>query len=203
MQLSTSQAAAQLGVTARQVRRSASDGRIVGSRAGAAHTFSSRQILALNRTAHRGRDWTKTTQDAALDLLATGKTSEYGSSAERSRLKTRVRSASVGALAGQLLRDRVSLRRAANADTTGQFSATLTSDLGLSAGGGLGVLVAVGAQRAARQARLGRDDAGDIAVLEGRVEHTAILEALALYAYGDARESSAAAAWIADAQKAL
>jgi hypothetical protein len=47
---------------------------------------------------------------------------------------------------------------------------------------------------------LGLDDSGDVAVVEGEEVHRRVLEALALYVYGDARESSAAAQWIATAQ---
>ena len=118
MYLSTSQAATELGVTARQVRRAAASGRMVATKHGASHAFSQRQIQAFERTAHRGRNWTEIVQKAALDLLATGKTTELTSteltSTERSRLKHRIRGAGVGALTGQILRDRVSLRRAAS-----------------------------------------------------------------------------------------
>ncbi len=207
MYLSTSQAASELGVSARQVRRSAASGRLVATKCGASHAFSQRQVQALERTAHRGRNWTDTVQNAALDLLATGKTSDLAnaalSSTERSRLKQRIRSSDVGALAGQILRGRVSLRRAVSDEAKSRFVAALASELGLSAGGGLGVLVAQDAHRAARRARLGLDDAGDIAVVEGDEEHSKVLEALALYTYGDARECSAATEWLTAAQAAL
>jgi hypothetical protein len=202
MSLSTSQAAAELGVTARQMRRTAATGRIVAGKAGAAHSFSQRQVRALERTAHRGRDWSVATQRAALDILATGATAEL-TSTERSRLKQRLRSAEVGALAGQILRGRVSLRRAANDDVKERFRARLSTELGLSAHGGLAVLVAQNAARTARSTRLGLDDSGDIAVIEGDDIHSRVLEALALYTFGDERECSAAAAWLAAAQKAV
>ena len=207
MRLSTSQAAAELGVTARQVRRSVTTGRIVATKYGASHAFSQRQVQALERTAHRGRNWSDTVQNAALDLLTTGKTSDLTnaalSSSERSRLKHRIRSADVGALAGQILRGRVSLRRAASDEAKSRFAAVLTSELGLSVGGGLGILVAQDASRAARRARLGLDDSGDIAVVEGDEVHRRVLEALALYMYGDTRECSAATQWITAAQEAI
>jgi hypothetical protein len=202
MHLSTAQAASELGISARQVRRSAANGRIVAAKHGASHSFSQRQVLALERTAHRGRNWTDTVQKAALDLLATGTTTEL-SSAERSRLKRRIRTSDVGALAGQILRGRVSLRRAVSDEAKSRFASALASELGLTAGGGLGVLVAHDAIRAARQAHLGLDDSGDIAVVEGAEMHRRALEALALYAYGDARESSAASRWLTFAQQAL
>jgi hypothetical protein len=146
-------------------------------------------------------------QSAALDLLATGETSELTntalSSSERSRLKHRIRSVDVGTLAGQILRGRVSLRRAASDEAKSRFVPLLASELGLSAGDGLGVLVAQDASRAARRARLGLDDSGNIAVIEGDEVHRKALEALVLYMYGDARECSAATQWIASAQEAL
>lgn len=213
MSLSTSQAATELGVSPRQVRRAAANGRIVAVRAGAAHAFSQRQVQALERTAHRGRDWSVTTQQAALDLLTAEVTSTAHStttlssvalsSSARSRLKQRIRSSEVGALAGHILRGRVSLRRAASDETKQSLRSSLAGELGLSAGGGLGVLVSEDAARAARKARLGLDDSGDIAVVEGNERHRRMLEALALYVYGDARESSAAAAWISSAQEAV
>lgn len=202
MPLSTSQAAAELGVSARQMRRAAASGRMVATKHGTAHAFSQRQVQARERTTHRGRDWTDTVQKAALDLLATGKTSEL-SSTERSRLKQRIRSSEIGALAGQILRDRVSLRRASSGEVKSRFIPVSASELGLSGGGGLGVLVAKDASRVARRARLGLDDSGDIVVVEGDEDHRKVLEALALYAYGDSRECSAAAHWIAAARKAM
>lgn len=202
MHLSTSQTAKELGVSARQVRRTAATGRIVATKYGTAHAFSQRQVQALERTTHRGRNWTEAVQKAALDLLATGKTAELSSS-ERSRLKQRIREADVNVLAGQLLRGRVTLRRAASDDAKARFASTLTRELGLSARGGLGVLVARDAARAARAARLGLDDSGDIAVVEGTEEHRRVLEALALYTYGDTRECSAAARWVASVKESV
>ena len=199
MYLSTSQAARELGVTARQVRRSAVTGRIVATRHGFSHAVSSRQVQALARTAHRGRNWSEAVQRAALDLMTCGITSELNGS-ERSRLKQRIREAAVGALAGQILRGHVSLRRAANPEIKRQFMPKLLGELGLSGDGGLCVLVAEDTARAARQARLGLDDSGDIAVVEGEEQHRGALEALALYTFGDARESAAAARWISAAQ---
>ncbi|TFC12528.1 hypothetical protein [Cryobacterium sp. MDB2-10] len=204
MHLSTSQAAAQLGVSARQVRRSAASGRIVATKLGTSHAFSPRQVPALERTAHRGRDWTDAVQRAALDLLATGKTTELSSS-ERSRLKHRICASDVGTLAGQILNGRVSLRRAASnyAKESLRSSMLLTSELGLSSGGGLSVLIAKDASSAAKRAHLGLDDSGDIAVVEGEDVHRGVLEVLALYTYGDAREYAAAARWISAAQERI
>lgn len=207
MHLSTSEVASELGVTARQVRRAVASGRVVAAKYGASNALSQRQVQALERTAHRGRNWTDAVQRAALDLLSTGKTSELTnaalSSSERSRLKQRIRSLGAGALAGQLLRGRVSLRRAASDEIKSRFVPVLASELGLSARGGLCVLVAHDASRVARRAHLGLDDSGDIAVVEGDEAHRRPLEALALYVYGDVRECAAASQWIESAQKAL
>jgi len=199
MHLSTSQAAVELGISPRQLRRTVVAGRIVATKYGTSHAFSPRQLQALERTAHRGRNWTDPSCRAALDLLATGETSELIGT-ERSRLKQRLRNSDVGSLAGQILRGRVSLRRAASPETKSSYVSTLVGELGLSAGGGLGVLIARDADRVARKARLGLDDSGDVAVVEGEEVHRRVLEVLALYVYGDARESSAAAQWIATAQ---
>lgn len=204
MNLSTSEAADELGVSARQIRRAVASGRIMASRAGAAHVLSPRQVQARERTAHRGRDWSFATQQAALDLLSEGVTTVL-TSTERSRLKRRIRDAEVGHLTGQILQGRVSLRRATSEQVKKdlKLSVELTKALGLSGGGGLGVLISEDATRAARVARLGLDDSGDIVAVDGDGKHHAVLEALALYMYGDARESSAAARWISARQETV
>ncbi|UFS60634.1 hypothetical protein [Subtercola endophyticus] len=149
----------------------------------------------MSRTMYRGRNWSEVTRQAALDLLAFGVTTRVAGT-ERSRLKMRIRTADPGSLAGQILRGHTSLRRAANPETKIRFSPTLLGELGLSAGGGLGVLVARDASSVARLARLGLDESGDIAVVEGDKEHEKVLEALLLFAFGNARENAAASKWI-------
>src|SRR5690606_10655519 len=57
MYLSTSEAARELGVSDRQVRRAAANGRLVASRHGSAHSVSTRHVRMLARTKHRGRSW--------------------------------------------------------------------------------------------------------------------------------------------------
>ena len=135
MHLSTSQAAVELGISPRQLRRTVVAGRIVATKYGTSHAFSPRQLQALERTAHRGRNWTEPACRAALDLLATGETSEL-SGTERSRLKQRLRNSDVGSLAGQILRGRVSLRRAASPEAKSSYVSALAGELGLSAGVG-------------------------------------------------------------------
>ncbi|WP_448005391.1 hypothetical protein [Agromyces bauzanensis] len=156
----------------------------------------------MSRTTHRGRNWTETGRRAALDLLTNGTTDAVNGS-ELSRIKRRVRSVEVGALAGQILHGHASLRRAASTEAKRRFKPGILGELGLSSGGGLGVLVSENATLAARRARLGPDDSGDIVVVEGAEAHRRVLEALALYAYGDTRESAAAARWIAAIQAAV
>lgn len=199
MYLSTSEAARELGVSDRQVRRAAANGRLVASRHGSAHSVSTRHVRMLARTKHRGRSWSVRAQRAALDLLSHGSTNVLASS-ELSRMKRRVRSAQVSTLAGQILRNRISLRRAADSDANQKFTPALLREVGLSADGGLGVLVAEDAARVARRERLGLDAMGDIAVVEGEESHRMVLEALTLFALGDTRESSAAHRWIEAAQ---
>ncbi|BDZ63531.1 hypothetical protein [Agromyces mangrovi Wang et al. 2018] len=199
MHVSATEAARELGVSARQVRRNAANGLVVATRYGNAQLLSPRQVLLMSRTAHRGRNWTETGRQAALDLLANG-TTEAVTGSERSRIKKRIRGAEVSALAGRILHGHASLRRAASIEAKRRFTPGILGELGLSSGGGLGVLVAENATIAARRARLAPDDSGDIVVVEGSETHQRILEALALYAYGDTRESAAAARWIAEIQ---
>ncbi len=202
MQLSTSQAAQELGVSARQVRRAVINGSAQATRHGNAHSLSSRQVQVMTRTTHRGRNWSDKAVLAALDLLASGSTSILSGS-ERSRLKQRIRSTPVGALAGQILRGKVSLRRAVNTTSKRNFAPTMLRELQLSRQGGLGVLIAQNADRVARDAHLARDDSGDIVIVEGTEKHKGVLEALALYAFGDTRECSAAEAWIAGVKERI
>lgn len=202
MELSTAQAAEELGVSARQVRRAVQNGRLRSERVGGAYTVPTRQVQVMRRTAHRGRAWSEVTCYAALDLLTRGTTNTISGS-ERSRLRRRVRTATISTISGQILRDRVSLRRSPHATRKRSFSPSILHELDLSADGRLGIIVARQANVVARHHHLALDDAGDIVVIEGDDEHRPALEALALYAYGDTRESSAAQAWLTAAQERL
>jgi hypothetical protein len=177
MHLSISQAAAELGVASRQVGRSVASGRVAAATYGASHALSKRQVQALECTAHRGRNWTDLTQEVECNLLATGNASELSNS-ERSQMKSRVSSCEVGAIAAQILPGRVSLRKSASEGSKQQCRSSLLGELGLSERGGLGVLVAHDANRAARRARLGLEDSGDIAVVEGNETHRSVVRAL-------------------------
>lgn len=118
-------------------------------------------------------------------------------------MKARLRVVSVGSLAGQVLRDRASLRSGVSGSASGSHAPGILSELGLSTSGGTGVLVSDNPVTAARAARLALDDDGDVVVLRGREDQRPVLEALALFAYGDTRENAAAAAWITRRQAAL
>lgn len=202
MNATSSEAGRELGVSARQVRRHAHSGRIMVDRLGSAAVVPPRQIRMLARTAHHGRPWNAETRAATLDFLTQGTTDRLQAAA-KSRLKRRIRSLQVGALAGQILRGHTTLRSRVRVDESPSFVPSLMDELGLSVHGGLGVIVAPDSGRAARNARLALDPDGDIVVIDGLREHTAALEALALFAYGDTRENSAAHHWIRAAQDAL
>lgn len=202
MNATSSEAARELGVSARQIRRHARSGRVMVDRLGDSAVISPIQIRMMSRTTHRGRAWNEDTQAAALDILALGNTDRLQGSA-RSRLKHRIRSIEVGALAGQILRGHTTLRSRTRTDGNQSLTPALVAALGLSAEGGIGVLIAQDSGRAARKARLALDPAGDIVVIDGAREHTTVLEALALFAYGDTRESIAARHWIRSVQEAV
>lgn len=203
MRMTTADAARELGVSARQIRRHAARGRVTSIRYGTARTISTRQVNALARMTRRGRDWNETTRIAALDLLSDGKTDTLVGS-QRSRLKKRLRSIELPALSGQILVGHASLRRAASESAKAKLTPRLLPELELSsAASGLGVLVAENAAQVARRAGFGLDDEGDVVVIEGTERHHEVLEALTLYAYGDTRESSAAADWVSTRQASL
>lgn len=200
MFVTSAEAAQELTVSARQVRRAIDSGRLASTRVGHAHLLSSRAVHAHARTTHRGRPWALRTQEAALDLLSSGVTQAH-TGTELSRLKRRIRGMSISALSGQILSERVSLRRRTQRVSDARYPVSIASDLGLSGAGGLGVLVAEHASHVARRARLALDDSGDIAVVEGQQNHRHILEALTLFAWGNAREHTAAEAWLVEQQR--
>lgn len=201
MGVSVREAAEVLGVSARQARRHASSGRISNSQLGSQYIVSSRHLIALQRCAHHGRPWSEVTRLAALDLLSSNDTERLVGS-ERSRLKQRLRRASIATLAGQLLQGGVTLRT-----STGRPEALATVQmaelLGLTTVGSLEVLVSEDPVATARIHHLALDDAGKIAVVAGREEHREVLTAVTLYAYGDTRESAAAAQWIRTQQERI
>ncbi|MDQ1246168.1 MAG: hypothetical protein QG597_535 [Actinomycetota bacterium] len=197
MHLTTAEAAAQLGVSARQVRRSAVSGQLTAGRHGRAFTLSALEVRALGRTETRGRPWSDTTRTAALDLLSVGTTDGLRGS-QLSRLKRRIRESDAKDLAGHLLRGRVTLRRAPNAEVRSRYSPKIAGELGLGAFGGLAVVVSEDGERLARSQRMVLDADGDVAFVDGLSRHTAVLEVLALFTLGNAREHAAARDWLHD-----
>ena len=202
MSLTVSQAAHHTGISARQVRRAIEENVLVADRVGASYIIQSRQLQAFSRINHRGRNWTAETQAAALSLLS-GTSVEGLDSTEKSRLKKRVATMELQALVGQIMRKRYSLRRAANSATRDNIEVAVLPELGLSARGGNAVLVAENASSRARELRLAQDSTGDIVVVEGTRAHRKVLEACALYIFGDVREHSAAQTWLEELRRKL
>jgi len=188
MEMDTRSAAAQLGLSQRQVQRLARRGRVV-SRAVAGRTIvAGRSLVAASRTAARGRRWDERTVAAACDLLDHGET-ERISGSQRSRLRARLRKIPVANLSYQILGDRVTLWRSTR-PATGSPGESVD---GLSATGSrLEVAVLQDAAGFARQTRLLEDADGDTLLVELDTDAPAVIEDIALYAYGDERTSSAA-----------
>jgi hypothetical protein len=183
------------------VNRAVRSGRIVSARIGDLNVVSDRAVVAASRTAGRGRRWSALTASAALELLETGSTALVSGS-ERSRLKARLRKADASELGYQLLAGRTSLWRRTGA-THRRVESALAAQLGLAADGGLAVDVTEGAARRARELRLVEDSEGDVLLVEGDQHARLALEAVGLYAFGDSRESGAAAAWLRERIEAL
>lgn len=202
MSLTVSQAAHHTGISARQVRRAIDENVLAADRVGASYIIQSRQLQAFSRINHRGRNWTAETQAAALSLLSGGSV-EGLDSTEKSRLKKRVATMELQALVGQIMRGRYSLRRAANSTTRDNIEVAVLPELGLSAKGGNAVLVAENASSRARELRLAQDSTGDVVVVEGTQAHRKVLEACALYIFGDVREHSAAQTWLEELRRKL
>lgn len=202
MFLTTAEAAKQLGLSQRHIRRAVAGGKMPSEKYGRAYVIPARQIQVMQRTEHKGRAWLPNTQEAALDLLSSGHTNQLSGS-QNSRLRRRLKTLSIQALVNQILRGRAELRSATTSTDSDARSLSIVRELGLSAQGGLGVLVAKNARVEARRQRLVVDGDGDVAVVEGLQHHRAILEAMALFAFGNAREHAAAARWLTDKQVEL
>lgn len=200
MFLTVTLAAQQLGLSDRQVRRAIEEDVLSAERVGASYIIEPRQLQAFSRTNHRGRHWTSETQGAALDLLSGVKVTGL-SSTEKSRLKKRVATMEIHALIGQIMRGRYSLRRAASTTPIAELNVTVLPELGLSTRGGNSVLVSESASSRAQELRLARDSTGDIVVVEGTEQHRKVLEACALYIFGDVREHSAAQTWLEELRR--
>lgn len=199
MFLSTTEAAAELGLSDRQVRRAVEAGHIQAEHVGGRLALYERQVFAYKRARSRGRDWSEITREAALDLLSGIETEKIAGS-QRSRLKARVRGLDASALAHRLLFQSVSMYDAGAGSA--EIASSVAGELGL-VGDPMKVLVARDSKRAAAQRRLVSNANGNVAVIEGHERHTRVLEALALYAYGDSRERTAAREWINEQQAAI
>jgi excisionase family DNA binding protein len=197
MLMSTAEAAEQLGVSARHVRRSAAKGQLSASRLGRAYGISALEARAQGRTAHRGRPWSQATRTAALDLLGAG-TTEALSGTQLSRLKRRIREADTGALVGNLLGKSVTLRRAPDAESQARHLPAVARDLGLGHAGRLAVVVSEDGTRLARTLRMARDSSGDVVFVDGLDRHSTVLQVLVLFAYGASREHAAARDWLCE-----
>lgn len=188
MEMLTSEAATQLGVSQRQVQRLARGGRVV-SRNFAGRTVVARgSVLAASRTMKRGRRWDAQTVAAATELLEQGTTERIAGS-QRSRLRARLRTITIGELAYHALGDRVSIwRRAGKASVRSKA----VPDGFTSTGEKLNIKVTQSARALARKLRLLQDNDGDILIVEIDTDAPAVIEDIALFAYGDTRTSSAA-----------
>ncbi len=179
----TRDAATQLGVSQRQVQRLARDGRVLSREIAGRRVVSSRSLIAASRSAGRGRSWEGNTVVAACELLLTGATDRMSGS-QRTRLRARLRTISISDLAYQVLSDRVTLWRSTRPTSRDRESDGLTST-----GQRLDVKVTRDAAAFARRARLLADADGDTLIVELDLDATAVVEDLALYAYGDERTS--------------
>lgn len=189
MELVTRDAAAQLGVSQRQVQRLARDGRVPSRDLAGRKVLAGRSLLAVSRSTGRGRRWDDSTVAAATELLETGST-ERISGSQRSRLRTRLRTISVSELAYQTLGDRVTpWRRTGTAVGEQEREDGLTTT-----GDGLDVHVVTDAQAHARRERLLEDADGTILLVELTTDAPSAMADIVRYAYGDERVSAAARA---------
>lgn len=190
-----------LSLSQRQVQRLARTNRLASSSVAGRTVISGRSLTALERTAARGRHWSDETVAAALDLLTDGATTAL-QAAPRSRLRARLREIDARELAYQALSGRVSLWRSTSASLMHPGSLA-TTELGLTGAGGTRVRSCDDVGVDARQQRLVEDEEGDVVLVALGRARALTAEIITLYAYGDARESGAAAAWIAKKVRAL
>jgi len=199
MEVTTREAARQLGVSQRQVQRIAKSGRISHRSVAGRTVISGRSLVALSRSATRGRRWDERTVQAACELLERGHT-ERLSGSQRSRLRARLRNASAAELALNVLGERVTLWRSTRPE---ERRLGAGAD-GLSAtGDSINVKVTESATALARRLRLLDDGDGDIVVVELATTAAAVVADIALYAYGDERTSTAARERIEARQAAI
>jgi hypothetical protein len=188
MEVETSSAATQLGLSQRQVQRLAQNGRIVHRAVAGRTVVAGRSLIAVSRSLARGRHWNERTVRAACDLLDNGST-EWISGSQLSRLRARLRTMPIAELSYQLLGSRVSLWRS----TRPVGGAVAQQTDGLSATGErLTVTVTPNTAAYARQFRLLEDADGERLLVELETDAHTTVSDIALYAYADERTSSAA-----------
>ena len=188
MEIDTRAAAAQLGLSQRQVQRLAEGGRVAGRRIAGRTVVSTRSLIALSRSTARGRRWNAATVSAACELLERGTTTHILGS-QRSRLRARLAAIPISDLAYQVLADRVTLWRRAQ---RGAGSAQDSREGLSSSGARLEVIVTPDANAVARKERLLDDADGDTLIVQFDTASPSVIEDIALFAYGDERTSSAA-----------
>lgn len=188
MEVVTRVAASQLGVSQRQVQRLTRSGRVVSRAIAGRKVLAGRSLVAVSRSAGRGRHWDDRTVAAAAELLEAGSTDRISGS-QRSRLRARLRTISVSDLAYHVLGERVTLWRSTRpaADSGGPLVDGFTAT-----GNHLDVTVTRDASALARQARLLEDADGETIVVELDTGAPSVIQEIVLYAYGDERTSSAA-----------
>jgi hypothetical protein len=198
MELATRDAAAQLGVSQRQVQRLARGGRVASREIAGRKVLAGRSLLAVSRSAGRGRRWDDDTVAAAAELLEIGSTARISGS-QRSRLRARLRTISVPELAYQMLGDRVTLwRPAGNAERGRERADGLTTT-----GGSLDVYVTADSLAYARRSRLIEDADGTLLLVELATGAPSVMTDIVLYAFGDERESSSARGRLQERQAQL
>lgn len=199
MFMSTVEAAAELGISDRQVRRAVEGGHIQAEHVAGRLALYEKQVYAYKRARRRGRNWSGETRLAALDMLNGIKT-EHIAGSQKSRLKARLRGMDAAALASHILADVAVTYDSGGREVVGDSA--LHSELGL-VGAFTQVLVAHGSKREAAKRRLARNHNGNVIVIEGDAKHQCALEAAALYTHGDTRERAAAERWIEQRKAAI
>lgn len=199
MFMSTVEAAQELGMSSRQVRRLVEAGHLRAERVGANLAIYDKYVFAYQNRRSHGRKWLDVTRLAALDMLSSGDSSRVSAS-EKSRLKSRIKKTEIQALAKQLLGSSAELYDGKLNNEF--FRDSLEQNFGLT-GEGTNVLVSVNSRRNAATRRLSRNPNGRIVVVEGEPGHRQVLEAVSLFVFGDARERMAASEWLEQSRKSL
>jgi type II secretory pathway component PulJ len=199
MEVTTRNAAAELGVSQRQLQRLARNGSVISRDVAGRRVVAGRSLLAASRSAGRGRRWDNRTVAAAAELLHNGRTEQISGS-QRSRLRARLRTMALSEMAYHVLHNRVTLWRSTQATpaTRDQLADGLTST-----GARLEITVTADSATLARRARLLDDPEGETLLVQLDTAAASVIEDLALYAYGDERTSNTAAARIQALQVGL